>query len=153
MLKPVSILTQLEDSPPTIDRGLLTAYFRTVYRVDEPPGFAFFPGAPVQPEAGEWLGRHKITNWAFLTAWNPRSIPLSPLENEHRNEQLALRILSGGWKYYSGIGIGADAGWTPERSFWIVNIPAEAAIRLGRAFDQNALVWWEKDKPVELWWL
>ena len=153
MLKPVAIITSLEDSPPTIDRSLLGAYLQTVYRVNDPPGFAFFPGKHLPAEAADWLFRRRVGSWAFLTAWNPRSAVLSAVENRRRNKQLSGALQNGGWPYYSGVGIGAGETWSPEESFWILDIPAERAIQLGRQFDQNALVWWTEGKPVELWWL
>lgn len=153
MLKPVAIITSLEDSPPTIDRSLLGAYLRTVYQVDDPPGFAFRPGAFLPDEAADWLFLRRVNSWAFLTAWNPHSARMSLAENKRRNKQLSAALRDGGWPYYTGAGIGAGETWPPEESFWILDIPADWAIRLGRHFDQNALVWWAEGKPVELWWL
>lgn len=153
MLKPVDVITCLEDSPASIDRLLLAAYLGTVYRVVGPPGFSFHPGMALPAEAEYWLTEHGIRCWAFITAWNPRSEAFSEQGNRERNGELADLIAQGGWEYYPGVGAGTDGSWPPEESFWMLNVPPEDTIRLGRRFGQNALLWWEKGKVVELWWL
>ena len=153
MLKPVVVITCLEDSPPNVDRRLLEAYLRTIYQVREPPEFSFLVGRAPSETASRWLDQHRILSWAFLTAWNPRSAPLSDLENRERNKRLAREVDSGGWSFFPAWGIGPDKTWPAEESFWILNISADRAAHLGRLFEQNALVWWSKGKPVELWWL
>lgn len=153
MLKPVAVITCLEDSPPSFDRLLLGAYVRTIYQVAEPPGFSFQIGVEMPVVAENWLGRAGCRYWAFVTAWNPFSQPLPLAENRERNRQLAGDLAQAGWRRYSGLGIGPDKNWLPEESFWVLNMPPEQAIRLGKKFDQNALVWWEAGKPVALWLL
>lgn len=153
MLKPVAVITCLEDSPPSFDRRLLEAYLRTVYQVSGPPGFSFYTGDNISEMAEKWLAAKGCSSWAFITAWNPFSRPLPAEENRVRNNQLADELNRNGWLTYPGFGAGPDARWPPEESFWVLNIPPEEAVRLGKKFGQNALVWWDPSQPVRLWLL
>lgn len=153
MLKPVAVITCLEDSPPSFDRRLLEAYLRTVYKVAGPPGFSFYAGRKISETAENWLSAKGCSSWAFITAWNPFSQPLSVDENRGRNCRLATDLNRKGWQNYPGFGTGPDEHWPPEESFWVLNIPPGEAVRLGKKFDQNALVWWESAQPACLWLL
>lgn len=153
MVKPVVKITCLEDSPPSVDRELLAAYLRTKYKVVQSPYFSFRPGSPPPEVAADWLQRRGIERWAFMTAWNPRSVRLPAHENQRRNRLLARELAAGNWAFLPGAGSGPDETWLPEESYWVLTIPMAAAVSLGRQFGQNAIVGWEKDGLVELWWL
>lgn len=153
MLKPVAVITSLEDSPPSFDRRLLAAYLRTEYRVAEPPGFILKTGAPLSEETLLWLAAADCHSWAFLTAWNPGSQLLPESTNRIRNRQLSAELERSGWKFFPGLGMGPDGDWAPEESFWILHITAGEAVKLGRKYAQNALLWWESGTTPVLWLL
>jgi hypothetical protein len=47
-----------------------------------------------------------------------------------------------------------DTGdWPPEEGFFALDISPEEAICLGKKYDQNAIVCWQKGGVPELWWL
>ncbi len=78
--------------------------------------------------------------WAFITAQNPGSVTLSARENDFRQSQLRQLLDDKGYKYLHGYGQGKDGNWPPEQSFLILNVERDAALKIGRIFDQNAIV-------------
>lgn len=163
--KPTAIITTLEDSVSWLDQRLVSAYLRTTYR-------CFLASAEVpapargEPESGvfdlrvgkthpvfdHWLAGQGIRQYAFITAANPASQPLSEEENEHRNQALegTLRHLVA--SVLPGISIG-DEYWPPEAGFFALGISAEQAVGQGRLFSQNAIVFGQTGGIAALWWL
>ena len=153
MSKPVVVIRNLEDSPQWLDRRLLTAYWQTEYRVSRPPGFVFQPGQHLPAAVADWLETRELWCWTFLSAWNPRSVLLPPSANAARHRQLESALHRLECVFWPAVGVGADGDWPPEESCWALNLPATEAVRLGRVFEQNAILHWEKGGVVELWWL
>lgn len=103
------------------------------------------------PALESLLDQQNASSWAFITAWNPKSIPLSQIENETRHQALIEMIEKLGYSYFIGKGIGADKNWTPEVSLFILNIPKAKAIQIGHYFNQNAIVFGQKEElPILL---
>ena len=90
------------------------------------------------------------SSWAFITAWNPRSLPLPRSENDVRNDALLAALTSIGARVFGGEGIGTDPTWPPERSFLALGVNRAAALELGRRFEQLAIVWGQRGGAAEL---
>ncbi|TNE57658.1 MAG: DUF3293 domain-containing protein [Bacteroidetes bacterium] len=152
MSKPFAVLTRLEDSPPTLDRRLVIAYLRTIYRVVE-PAFDITIG-PLQNEVKNWLQHRSLDTFCFITAANPGSQLLSEAENEVRNKALR-RLLTTlvGEGLFPAFHLSASGDWPAEAGWWVPGLSAADGIRLGKMFDQNAIVFWQSGRLVELWWL
>lgn len=95
------------------------------------------------------LGRG-ISTWAFLTAYNPQSTPLSSEENAARQAELLRSLDAQGYAYLRGYGTGDD--WDPEASLFILDISRKTTIELGRQFGQHAILWGETGGEPELVW-
>ncbi len=152
MSKPVIVIRKLEDSPDWFDRRLTLAYLDTDYRVFSAP----FPPVRIgveNPEMDRWLEEKGCRSFVFITAWNPRSKPLSLRRNRWRNKQLETDLKTTAAFVLAGLGAGRDPAWPPEESFLAADLPAETAVGLGRKYGQNALVYREKGQTPELWWL
>ena len=135
------------------DRGALSrAYRDTTYRV-------YVPGqAPLDLHAGQrcseldrLLARLGARDWAFITAWNPASRRLPGWANARR-QRLLLGLLRG-HLVLRGAGLPADAGWLPEESVFVANLPAGRARRLARCFGQNALLRGRRGRAAQLDWV
>lgn len=85
---------------------------------------------------------------AILTAWNPRSQPLSESENYLRNNQLNLIIKD--YSSFKALGQGEDISWPAEESFFIVGIKKTDIDKLAVEFEQYAYIWLESGKNVSL---
>ncbi len=128
----------MDDNYRNIDQSLLAAYVRTTYRVD---------ALDLQIRIGlananlqQLLTTYGAHTWAFITAWNPKSVLLSQHENEARHEMLVKIIEKMSYPYFVGHGIGDDENWPPEQSLLILGISKQEALALGRQFEQNAIV-------------
>lgn len=152
MSKPVAVIRKVEDSPDWLDRGLVEAYLCTSYVVI----FTDFPPIRVgeaNPVLEKWLDEKNFNTYVFITAWNPGSVLLSYEENEERLDQLDDELREICPLVYWGWGISDSGQWEGEVSCLALDISAEDAVRLGRKYGQNAIVWWEKGELPALWWL
>ena len=126
--------------------NLLDAYKTTRYTVYA-PSMVIELSKTCQP-LDDILVVHKASEWAFITAWNPRSDVLTDVENHQRHLQLKEMVRD----YYTleGEGIGVNPAWKPERSWLIIGISKERAVGIGRDFEQNAIVYGTLNEPAEL---
>ena len=77
---------------------------------------------------------------AFITAWNPFSEERTISENAAANAAMEANLQACGLLYFHGEGQGTDQQWAAEASFLVLGITRQAAIDLGRRYDQNAIV-------------
>lgn len=132
-----------------IPASTLKAYRQTEYRVQASPPFVLKTGqacaalCSLHQQAG-------VASSAFVTASNPRSRLLPDNENAARQRWLGEAIARGGWRCISGSGKHISGPWPAEASFLVLGIGQEDACRLGRAFDQNAIVFCGPDCVPEL---
>jgi hypothetical protein len=127
-------------------RDLISAYLRTDYRVFE-PALSMRIGE-VNEALDELLCCHHCREWAYLTAWNPLSIPTGEQENREQNTRLREELA--GYPLFEGEGKAADSDWKPEPSFLVLGIPRTAAIETGRKYRQLAIVCGSIGGPAEL---
>jgi hypothetical protein len=102
------------------------------------------------PELQVLLREQNARTWAFLTAYNPNSLPASPDQNAARQAELISTVEKHGHRYFQGYGTGED--WEPEASIFILDITRETAIALGQKFAQTAILWGKIDQEPELLW-
>jgi hypothetical protein len=126
---------------------VLAHYRQTTYWVETPS--QYFPLRVDQrhPEFDAFLAPFG-TEWAFLTACNPRSRLLTPTENRRRTAELEQALH--GQTFWPGLGVGMS-DWFPEASFCAV-MPLTEAIELARRFDQNAILVGRIGEAAELHW-
>jgi hypothetical protein len=103
-------------------------------------------------ELDEILKENKAREWAFVTAYNPRSMNLPDDDNKVRQASLEKRVLQYGYKVLKGEGAGDSDDWSPEPSLLIIGIPKAQAEELGRLFEQNAVLVGTVGRAPELLW-
>jgi hypothetical protein len=91
-----------------------------------------------------------ISEWAFMTAYNPLSQPLPEAENKIRQEKLRSRLREAGYSFVEGYGTGDN--WEPEASLFVLDIPRDAAVSIAREFGQHAILFGTATSPAELVW-
>lgn len=97
------------------------------------------------------LQRAAVTTAVFITAYNPQhGSDLAPENNVTRQETLRAQLAARGVRYFAGAGIGSDPHWDPEASLLVPGVTQDEAVRLGRDFGQNAVVWIESEREVRL---
>jgi len=120
--------------------SLEEAYLATTFRVETPGGNIDIRIGEARPLLDRLLSKHKATEWAYITAWNPASRQLSADQNRLAQEELLRLIRDRGFAFYEGDGIPDQKGWISERSVWIAGISRHEAGEMGRQFGQNAIV-------------
>ncbi len=129
-----------------MDNQLISAYINSDYRVS---GFNQSIQIGVNSkEVDAILSKKKITEWAFITAYNPLSVPLESNDNMQRNEQ--LRSLLSEFYVLDGEGQDKEKTWPAEKSFFVAGISLNTAKALARRFGQRAIVFGTLHQPAEL---
>jgi hypothetical protein len=132
------------DSPGNaLHSDLFKAYAETSFVIDAPGGEIHLRIGQHNPRADALLKTYRVTEAAFITAWNPGPVRLSNEENDQRQHSLERQIQSAGFQFLRGRGIGTDPSWTPEESAFVPGIPRSLAVALSSQFGQLAIVWHE----------
>ncbi len=101
-------------------------------------------GAPT-PVLQRWMELNGVSNWAFLTAWNPLGERAHDLEaNIERNRQLMQRLQDDGYSPLPAWGLPDNPTWPPEASFLVLGMNRESARRVANQFNQVAFVYGER---------
>jgi hypothetical protein len=144
MSKPPVFIRTLEDSPPWLDQQLVLAYLHTLYQVQLPEKvFVQWTIGRVCATFWDFLIQHNLQTAAIITASNPKSKLLEEAANQARQQQLAEQ-LAGIPLVLPAKNISADALWPVEHGFCVVGIDQNSAIALAMAFEQLAVVWYDK---------
>ncbi|MBM9499882.1 DUF3293 domain-containing protein [Leptospira sp. 201903071] len=114
----------------------MDSYLKTRYLVFDPR--LSIGAESFNPTLDAFLKEQGEEEWAYLTAFNPRSKILSTEENQSRNRELKLELNS--YLVLEGEGKGEDSEWVPESSFLVLGISEKEAILLGKKFQQNAIL-------------
>lgn len=101
------------------------------------------------PELDRLLTARSVDTAAFVTAWNPRSAWLPVAENLLLAARLAAAVEECGFQSLPVTTTADDPRWI-EQGLFILGISEEAARRLGRDFDQNAIVMVNRGSPPRL---
>lgn len=129
-----------------MDNQLLTAYKETNYWVN-----SFKNPLKIGMENNDLKDlytRNKITSSAYITAYNPFSKELSDTENKERNNQLLKDCIE--YKHFQGEGKHPSNEWPGEPSFLFLGMDLETASTIGKKYEQNAILWIDKDAIPQL---
>jgi hypothetical protein len=91
-----------------------------------------------------------IDTWAFMTAYNPWSTPLTETENRARQANLIIQLEDAGYTFLEGYGTGED--WDPEPSLFVLDISRDKAVSIAAQLEQHAILWGKTGEPAELVW-
>ena len=131
-------------------RPLHEAYCQTTFYADTPRGRLALRIDECNSQLEQLLVDYACESWAYLTAYNPGSVLLSPEENHCRQAKLEGILRKGGWGIFTGEGVGDDGNWPPEKSLLVLGIDETTAQQLGKEFGQNAVVIGRLGRPAEL---
>jgi len=96
------------------------------------------------------LESKSATAAAYLTAANPRGQEQPEADNVIAAAALRRSLSEAGYACLPGEGRDPDGKWKPEKSVLVLGMTREDALALGRALDQNAIVFVERGKAPEL---
>jgi hypothetical protein len=136
----------------TRELALDAAYRQTTYRVE-------IDGASYPIRIGRAhraldtaLTVSRTKRWACITACNPQSVALSARENDRRAAALERRLRAHDIRWHPTEAVGDDEVWPPELGVLALGVPRGWAERVGREFDQAAVVWGRVGGKAELVW-
>lgn len=128
---------------------LIAAYRATRFCANTPDPVEIRIGSS-SPELEELLSRTGHQNWAFISAFNPGSQPLSDNDNHARHHTLIERLSAYQPHVYEGQGLPDQPDWAPETSLLVLGIYRAEAIKVGLDYGQHAIVIGRLDEPAEL---
>ncbi len=123
---------------------LLAAYVSATYRVDAASPFVMRVGQPC-PRLADLLRQYSRTTAAFLTAWNPGSVPTEIDVNIGAQQRLMHEVTAMGYRWFEGVGKDASGVWPEEPSVLVIGPSRELARTIARTYGQNAFLWGELD--------
>jgi len=128
---------------------LLVAYLQTEFTLEKKHKFSLTQASPAFVA---FLKANKIKSWAVITAYNPLSEPLTETENSQANDRLESYLVKRKLVYFPCDSLPSKSGDKGERGFLVANITRGAAAKMGRSFNQNAVVFGYKDGQCEILW-
>lgn len=81
------------------------------------------------------------TSAGYITACNPFSEKMSQQDNAERQTQLRQMLVDEGYMLWHGEGAHPSNNWEPEPSYLVAGMSLDATSRIGRRWEQNAIVW------------
>lgn len=120
--------------------GLIAAYRAARYRVSAAvPPFELAVDAP-SAELVACHRAHGVARSAFLTAWNPGSVPAPAAQNRTAAVCLEAQLLARGYRLIGGQGIDPAGQWPAEDSVLVLGIGRAEASAIARQYGQAALI-------------
>lgn len=127
--------------PEAGESELFEAYRNTTYVAETPAGeLRLRPGEPNSELERLDLPGRSSDEWAFITAWNPKSEQLDDAENAERQRGLEKRLRRSAHDVFPGEGRANSGDWPPEASLLAVGIQLERAVELAGKYGQNAIL-------------
>jgi hypothetical protein len=123
----------------SVTPGLRKTYLQTAYVVWAPQGVHALRIGARHPAFDAELTAVGATSWAFITAWNPGSIPREAEQNTRAQGELVRVIAQLGFQAWPAEGKADSGGWR-EESLCVLDLEAAAAVAVGRRFGQLAVV-------------
>ena len=77
----------------------------------------------------------------FITAYNPRGTQQSDADNDRDHALLSALLTERGFELIEGSAGEPGSDCPLEKSFSVLGMPRDAAMDIGRLFDQDAIVW------------
>ncbi|WP_196140314.1 DUF3293 domain-containing protein [Aliikangiella sp. G2MR2-5] len=129
---------------------VLEAYESAHYFIEDSEISLRFEIGKLCPELDLWLEKNGFNTAVFITAHNPHSQILTPLDNCQRQSKLVRELLSQGYCYLKGYSTDAEHIWPEEESLLVPNMDLSHALCLARKYQQKAVVWIEYQAEPEL---
>jgi Protein of unknown function (DUF3293) len=129
---------------------LKKAYKSTSYCVEAPGEVIRIRVGLHNPQFDHFLAQFVASQWAFVTAFNPRSRKLSEQENQERHETLAILLAEKGYSFFPCNGVDDDNEWPTERGYVILEVGQAEAENIAHRFEQNAILFGKSNGVPEL---
>ncbi|BCS35947.1 hypothetical protein TBR22_A51820 [Luteitalea sp. TBR-22] len=133
-----------------MDRHLLEAYRRAEYRVAD-RGYTF----TLRIDALSWPLRavhasFGVDRSAYITAWNPGSVPTDRAINEAAQASLTADVEALGLHWLRGEGVDPSGSWPGEPSLLVLGLREPEARALAARYGQVAILYASSDATPRL---
>ena len=132
-----------------LSENLITTYLNADYVVASQPPVTLIIGKQSKG-LDALLKASQSQTAALITAFNPQGLILCDSVNRNNNQRLLEEIEVGHFSSLPAEGRSKTGDWPNEPGYLILGIDLHDAKRLGRAFNQNALLFIGYGHPVEL---
>lgn len=123
------------------DHGLLAAYAATHFKVTGSPAPFILRIGQRSSELAALQFAKRVRSSAFLTAFNPNSVPHPVAVNRASQERLERELTAMGLTFLAGFGEDPAGVWPGEPSVLVLGVSRSDAERIGGQFGQRAIVW------------
>ena len=123
-----------------IPQHVIQAYLDALYRIEVTPAFDLTIGEHHQG-LDTLLRSNGVSCAALLTAYNPEGIVQDESLNEIAQNRLLAILENTAYLLFAAEGRSRVGDWPSEKSVLIAGMDLDEAIKLGRIFNQNALVY------------
>jgi hypothetical protein len=131
-----------------VDQNLLRSYFATVYELPTEQGIlrVSLDGEIVKDPAT--LPELLRTQFAILTAYNPRSMLLPRRVNDGRHQVMRDLLILGCYRVEHCVGYDEEPEGVWREPAWVVHkISRDEAVGFGRTFRQNTVIYCQNARP------
>lgn len=101
------------------------------------------------PELDEILAGEGAARGAFITAWNPSSVPRSRAENDRAHAALVRYLNEHRVRWLAHVGRSPDRQWQ-EHGVFALDLTDEDSVALAERFGQYGIVTLERGQPARL---
>ncbi len=126
-----------------IDPAKVAAYQSTDYIVEAPQGSFVLRIGEASRELQALYAQTGHGSALFITAFNPEGALQGDAMNQAAHEELRSRLDAYADLVFDGEGqgVGENAGWPAEKSFFALGVDRGVSASLGRQARQDAVVW------------
>ncbi len=125
-------------APP--DESLLAAWRKSEYQVETDQVTLVLHIDEHSPDLEALMQVATVDCAAYITADNPFSSVVSDADNAAARQRLQARLNAEGWRCLPGLGIDPTGDHPGEHSLLVLGISLDDAIKVGREFDQRAIL-------------
>jgi hypothetical protein len=133
----------------SIDPLTINAYLETDYAVFGQLPFVMRLGIFSEPLL-KLYEEHNVNGAAFITACNPFSQKMSDVLNALKQAELRDDLNRRSFCFLDALGKHPSGNWPGEPGFLVLGLLFEEAEKLGKKYNQNAIVWCGIDVIPEL---
>ena len=131
--------------------ALFKVYQNSVYAFETPTMICEVKPTDVTEKFKLFIKNNRIQSWGLITSDNPRAIRQPEEINEKNREQMAQDLKD----YYNCRCVGMDLETKShhEVGFFVANVPPAEIIRLGKKYNQSAVLIGDEEANVDVVWL
>lgn len=136
----------------TEQKKLYKAFLKISYQFQAGDQSFTIKAAQTNTELDTFLRENREAKWAYITAWNTGAKQHSEEENAHFHQEL-IRYLQENHpksRFFEGQGVPADDNWQAETSLFIFKLERDQALKIGKRFNQQAILWGNVGEVAEL---